>query len=391
MANDIFSESSSTGWFGRIGESIKGVLFGLLLIVVSFPVLFLNEGRAVKTARTLDEGGKTVIAVSTDKPESKNEGKLVYFTGKAEAKETLTDPDFGVSAQSLKLRRKVEFYQWEENKNTETRKKLGGGEEKVTTYEYVKKWDEKPVDSSGFKHPQGHENPQPVVSGKDWVALPITVGGFTLSNTLVGRIENFTEFSAPAGNAPQEKFGGKSVRREGAGFYLGNSEPGTPEVGDLRVSHLVALPGEVSVIAAQAGNGLKAFIAKAGGSIEMLQTGTQSAEAMFATAKKNNTILTWALRLLGVVLMFVGFTLLFRPLSVMADLLPIAGDIVGFGTGLVALLLALPISLIVIAVAWIAYRPMIGIPLVVLAVAGFVYLIRKLATQRKQQIGTAAA
>ena len=60
------STSVSTGWLSRIVESIKGVLVGLVLIIVSIIVLFWNEGRAVRTARSLEEGAKVVVSVKPD-------------------------------------------------------------------------------------------------------------------------------------------------------------------------------------------------------------------------------------------------------------------------------------------------------------------------------------
>jgi len=96
-------------------------------------------------------------------------------------------------------------------------------------------------------------------------------------------------------------------------------------------------------------------------------------------------MMTWILRLVGVLMMFFGFSAIFRPLSVIADVLPIAGTIVGAGTGLVALLLTIPISLVIIAIAWIFYRPLVGIPLVIVAIAGFVFLIRKLLAARNSR------
>ena len=117
----------------------------------------------------------------------------------------------------------------------------------------------------------------------------------------------------------------------------------------------------------------------------MLSTGAVTAEAMFAAAHASNRMLTWGLRLLGVVLMFIGFSLLFRPLSVLADVVPFIGNVVGVGTGIVALLLSVPLSLLVISVAWIFYRPMVGVPLAIAAVVGFAFLIRKLMAQKKIQ------
>ena len=388
MSENHFSETSSTGWFGRIGNSIKGVLFGIALIAVSLPVLFINEGRAVKTRKTLEEGAKSLVTVSAERAEPANEGKLAYLNGQAEAEGTLEDDEFKVSAEALKLRRNVEFYQWVEDKKTETKKKLGGGEETVTTYDYSKKWSDKAIDSSGFKHPQGHENPAPAVTGKHWAAEPVTVGGFTLSPGLVSQIDNFSGVGGDAETELPETIAGKKLHREGGGFYLGEN-PASPQVGDIRVTHEAAMPGEVSVIAAQTGDGLGPYTAKAGGKIEMLETGKQSADSMFATAHQRNKFLTWGLRALGALLMFFGFSALFRPLSVLADVVPLFGTIVGAGTGLIAFLLTVVISFSVISVAWIFYRPLIGIPLILVAVAGLFLLVKKLMAQGKRQAGLA--
>jgi hypothetical protein len=146
------------------------------------------------------------------------------------------------------------------------------------------------------------------------------------------------------------------------------------------------LPGPVSLIAKQTSQTFEPYIAKAGGSIEMLSTGTVSAESMFAAAHASNKLMTWGLRLLGAVLMFVGFNLLFRPLSVLADIVPLFGTIVGAGTGIIALLLSVPLSLLTISVAWIFYRPLVGVPLALAAVVGFVFLFRKLAAQKKAKL-----
>ena len=120
-----------------------------------------------------------------------------------------------------------------------------------------------------------------------------------------------------------------------------------------------------------------------GTTINMLQVGEHSGDSMFEGAQKSNKVFTWILRVVGFVLMFFGFNLIFRPLSVVADVLPIAGTIVGVGTGIVAFLLAAPLSLITIAVAWIFYRPLIGIPLLVVAGIGIFFLIKKLIAQKK--------
>jgi len=75
-------------------NSIVGALIGIALFLVSFPLLFWNEGRAVQTYNSLVEGAAAVISVNADVVDPVNEGKLVHITGPADIDETLTDPEF---------------------------------------------------------------------------------------------------------------------------------------------------------------------------------------------------------------------------------------------------------------------------------------------------------
>eukprot|EP00903_Cladosiphon_okamuranus_P003935 g3933.t1 len=350
-------------FFELLGGAFKGVLIGFILVVVAVPVLFFNEGSAVKTRKTLEEGEKSFVSVSPELVDPANDGKLIYLTGPALTDDKLGDPQFPVSSDALRLKRKVEMYQWEENTKTETKKKLGGGEETVTTYDYVKTWGEKRNDSSRFKRQQGHTNPEMPVRSEVWTAKPIRVGAFELPDSLASKIDNFSSVSFdPETDFPEEILG-KKASVSGGTIYLGGN-PSAPEVGDLRIVFEETLPGPVSIISQQRGNSFEAFVGKAGGRISMLETGVKTPDEMFVAAHAGNRMMTWFLRALGAVLMFIGFSTILRPLSVFADVVPLFGSIVGVGTGLVALLLTIPFSLIIISVAWIFYRPLIGIPLV---------------------------
>ena len=150
--SDSFTEVTTKSWGSRIGESIKGVLFGLVLVVGSCIFLFWNEGRAVQTERSLTEGASLVVPVDPSRVDPANDGKLVHLSGDLKPGAPLTDPDFTVSATALRLARTVEMYQWKEESKSETRKNVGGSEETVTTYEYVRTWSDHasiPVASSG--------------------------------------------------------------------------------------------------------------------------------------------------------------------------------------------------------------------------------------------------
>lgn len=105
---------------------------------------------------------------------------------------------------------------------------------------------------------------------------------------------------------------------------------------------------------------------------------------MFKAAQAENTVLTWILRAAGFFMMFLGLRMVFSPVVVFADVLPILGTLLGAGLGLFAGLTAAVLSLVTIAVAWIFFRPLIGIALFALAVGGIVLLVRA-AMKAKQQ------
>lgn len=168
------------------------------------------------------------------------------------------------------------------------------------------------------------------------------------------------------------------------GFYLGK-DPQEPAVGDLKVTFQVVKAGPVSVIARQIGQTFEPYTVGKLGTIDLLEEGTVSAESMFASEQSSNRIITWIVRVAGFAMMFFGILLLGSPLAVLGDVIPFIGSIVGAGLGLLALVIAAPLTLITVAIAWIAVRPMVGIPLLVLAVVGIAVGLWALLSRRKPE------
>ncbi len=189
--SDSVTTVSSQSWFSRIGSAFAGVIIGAILFVVSFPVLIFNEGNSIAEAKTLQTGEKLVVSVPASPVDQANAGKLVHVTARPRSASGRGSA-ICISAEAIKLARHVEMYQWTESQKSETRKKLGGGEETVTTYSYDKKWSSALEDSSQFHSPDGHANPQemPIESGT-FVATDVKVGDFELPEALVDRIDNF--------------------------------------------------------------------------------------------------------------------------------------------------------------------------------------------------------
>jgi hypothetical protein len=385
MDADSYTEYGGRSWGSRLMESIKGILFGFVMFIVAFPLLFWNEGRAVQTAKSLAEGASEVVSVTANSAETTNEGKLVYVTGDATTTDSVSDPKFGVTVSALRLERVAEMYQWKESKTSNSQKHLGGGETTVTNYKYEKVWSPKLIHSGGFKQASGHENPQTIpVTNQTWTAKSVTLGGFTMPDALIDKMdktESYAVDETAAGNSVpdvQNRF-----KLHQGGYYLGQN-PASPAIGDTRVTFKVVRPATVSIVARQVANTFEAYQAKAGGSVLLLTYGTVGPDVMFKTAEKSNRNLAWVLRAAGFLLMFIGLFLIFNPLAVVADVVPIFGSFLRAGVAGFVGLVASALSLVTISVAWLTYRPLLGIALLVLAAVSVWGLVRL--SMQKQQL-----
>ena len=365
-----YTETSSEGFFSRMGSAFGGIVFGFILICIGSVLLYWNEGRYVRTAQGLAEGKGSVVDIQDSKVDPAHEGALVHVTGTTRADKELQDDDFGVRASALRLRREVRLYQWRENKESKKRKKLGGGQETITTYTYEKTWSESPIDSSRFKE-SGHTNPPgPGIGGQVFEAQDARLGAFQLKPPVLTELTFFEPLPLQNVALPSNR---KSYRLEGNALYRGN--PSQPTVGDVKVEYQVVKPGVISVVAKQVGDGFESYTTKNNSSILLVTNGTKAAQDMFAGAEQSNSSMTWILRGAGWLAMCIGFSMLFGPIGVLADIIPFFGDLVGVGTALFGFLIGSALSLVVIAVGWIFARPVIGVLMLVgaLGVVGFAF------------------
>ncbi len=380
---DTVTEVTSRSWFSRIGSSLTGLLIGPLVILGAIVLLFWNEGRAVGTARSLTEGAGAVVSVAAGTIDPANEGRLVHVTGPVTTGEKLRDAATGVEADGLRLVRKVEAFQWRETSTSETRKKLGGGEETVTTHTYALGWTDHPVDGSAFKQPEGHRNPPVALAGERMTQRSARIGAFALTPVQAGG----PRASRPL---PIEKWGRAALQKTPGNAAAGQSVDGRifvgvdaarPRLGDLRISYEVAATPDATVVARQTGTGFTAFTTSNGRTIEILRDGPMSPAQVFDDAQSGNTTMTWIIRVVGILILAFGFGLILGPLSVLADVVPFVGDLVGGASSMVALAAAAAVGSATIAVAWFASRPLLSAGLIV---AGLVvaYGFRRLAGRR---------
>ena len=371
------TETTTIGWGSRLGASFKGILTGIILFIVGFPVLFWNEGRAVQATKTNDEGAARVVEAQPGAVDPSQNGKLVHVIGEAATKDVLKDDAYGVAETAIKLEKKTEMFQWVEEKTVEDVKKLGGKIERKTTYSYSKEWCDRPVSSDGFKE-GGHINPPAQIALGDAAqqAKNVTLGARRLTDSQISRIGGASHLKTMYKPVVTNEF-----------FEITGTVP-DPKVGDVRVTFSVVRPHTVTVVAAQNGDSFMAYTAKTGSTISHVMEGAVDAAGVFAAAERGNTIITWFLRFIGCFLMLTGVKMVFGPLQVLSDVVPFIGKIVGFGIGAVAFLIAAPCALVTIAVAWLFYRPLLAALLIAAAVGIVVAVV---AMVRKRRAAAPAA
>jgi Transmembrane protein 43 len=385
--SDTYTETTTKSWTTRIGESIKGILFGIVLVVLSCIGLFWNEGRAVQTAKSLTEGVGLIIDIDPGRIDPASEGKLVHVTGDIKAGVKPSDAEFGVSAEGLRLVRTAEMYQWREEAKSETRKNVGGSEETVTTYSYDREWSTTPINSRKFKRLDGHENPAMRYHGADFMASDVTLGAFRPGTHIVRTLPVSQDVRVDAAMAQSLRARvSEPVQASDGKFYLG-ANPGEPRIGDMRISYRLTPAGPVSIIGRQAGSDFTEYQTQAGDRLLMVRPGTMSAADMFQLAQQENVAMTWLIRAIGAVAMFFGFVLILNPLVVVADVVPLIGNILGAGASLVSFIATAVVVPLVIAIAWLWYRPLVSIIVIAVGVAaafGLKMLARRKAAAARQ-------
>jgi Transmembrane protein 43 len=397
---DEVTETTTLSWAQRLSRALFGVIFGLAFFILAFPFLWWNESRSVERIKALDAARGILVEAVPAAVDPANNSKLVHMAGPATTRDVLDDGAFGVRENALKLKRIVEMYQWKETASRDSRTNFGGSQTEQTTYSYSKVWAEGRYDSARFKEPQGHQNPPLPYSSRELVAK-INFGAFALTKDFIAQIDKYdnyplaTQTYAAASAAVKGYF-----TRIGDEYFHG--DPEVPQVGALRVHYQIIRPTDISVVGrqdkeiispydlrdphgipqalppARQPNSLKEFFVLAWGQVDasvakmtetiaLLEMGRVDADGMIAAAFRHNGLVTWLVRGGGLFMMWIGLMAFFNPLKVVADFVPILGELVGASIALVTALVALILSAITIAAAWVYYRPLIGGALVLLA------------------------
>ena len=347
----------------KVNISLKGILGGFIALIISIVLLWWNEGNAVKNIRTTAEMEKMCVDIKSDSIDSKNDGKLVATHGEITNEEELLDNEFGVKIKTPIMKRIVELYQWTEESSTDS--------DDYTTYSYNKEWSSELIDSERF-HQSGHENPQQkIYDDLIFTSNDVKVGAFTLDSYQVKKLSTKASFS---------EFNPDIISKLNLSVYdnylTTSSDLSNPQIGDTRISFVYNDSTEVSILAVQKGNTFVDFVSSTGKHINKIVDGNHTSSEMINIIKNENNIMKWIFRISGIIICVIAVGSILKPICRITSYIPILGGLINSAVGLISVILGLCISLMVIAIAWIRFRPLIGIGLLII-IGALIFLIVK--------------
>ncbi|CAG0881874.1 unnamed protein product [Darwinula stevensoni] len=357
--------SLSMVWLDMKRSPIPALL-GFALLLGGLGIQVWNEDKAVRRAQDLDEGLADVTRIQASKIDLVNEGKLVYVVGRLNIPEPLEDPMHKVAIRAVKLRRRVQMFQWIEVENRIEEEQQDASSH--SSYSYDQDWRDRLIDSSAFQFRYGHENPIKMpLETELQVASHVYVGAFHLSQHLIQG--SFGHFHPLTGD---EQPTDQRIKLH-AGLYFHCEDLFKPRVGDIRIQFSYAgladphLPSMVSVLARQEGQELVPAVTRSGNLLFSLHEGQMSLEDLISMEHLANKSSTWVLRIVGSFLILLGTSFIQRPLLLLLPHVPIMREMVS-GDGLsLAFSMSAFMSLLVIGLSWMWLRPKVAAILLVSA------------------------
>lgn len=191
-------------------------------------------------------------------------GQLLHIVARLYTDEPLTEPDYNIQVQAVKLKRRVQMYQWVEEETYGylyksmlkfiiiyqkilyllysfyySRESIYGQSIDIInngqrTYYYTQDWRDKLVDSSLFYIRSGHENPKEFpIKNRILTANHVLIGNYELSAEAKSKIDNYIEITSDT--RPEDP----AIKLH-SGLYYHCNDVFSPEIGDIRLQFLTA-------------------------------------------------------------------------------------------------------------------------------------------------------
>ncbi|MGI6700896.1 MAG: TMEM43 family protein [Christensenellales bacterium] len=358
----------------RILNSIFGVLIGIVLIIGMSILLFWNEGRYNPADLAVEAQELTSSSTGLD-------GELIWHKCELTGGNMALNDDAIIDSNYLYFSRKVEVYAWIETSESKSKDNLGGSQETETTYSYALGWTTDPQDPSTFYAEEEQGKPKASFGGLTAAELKnssITSEDYNLDSDDL-TIDGVKNLPLTAGVTVEESALNENVVIYGNYIYYkaeDSTGPATPSFNDRRVSYTYIPSGVSGVIVGKlSGDSIVKYTNEDASLYRFFEA--DSIEEVVSILDKEHKTSAWLFRIIGTILMCVGFALITGPLSTILMVVPFLGKASQFLLGIVSFLIGFVYSVLVIVISMIFHNIIALIIAIAIIVLLVLYGIKK--------------
>lgn len=265
---------------------------------------------------SLEEATADIVSLPWHQPFQKQfVGRVVHIAGPLNTGEPLTEPDYNIQVQAVKLRRRVAMYQWVE----ESVERIGSNPQPQDVmdhderqYFYSMEWRETLVDSSHFYLRSGHQNPPNFpFHGQTQVAEHVRIGEYELNERIKSSFNNYVLITSDT----RPDIQGVKLH---SGFYYHTDDIHDPKVGDMRLQfQLAGLESTSYSVVGQLNESgvVEPFHSRVGHELLILRAGDVSIAEIMSQERFSLNVKSWVTRALGTAILFIALSRLLDVLT----------------------------------------------------------------------------
>ncbi|KAJ8734755.1 hypothetical protein PYW08_014005 [Mythimna loreyi] len=334
------------------------------LILFSGVTYFLlwAESQTIQSNLMLEElvSAAESIDVHTGDEAARYEGRVVHIVGPLRILEPISEPDYNIQVQAVKLRKRVQMYQWIEETTEQENFLSEPAEESRKTYWYHKDWRDYVVESSLFYIRPGHHNPpsMPMFS-ETHIAENVKIGWLYLGMDVKRKVNDYYEIWSDS--RPE-----RSDIKLHSGFYYHGESALEHEIGDLRIHFSYAGREDdiYTAVGVVEGGNLQAYSPTrfpTADPICILRKGSYSLKQLHDLERRDANLHTWKYRLLGFVQVFASAMTLHPDwVTLFLQCQWISSNLRRCTRFWVNLVLSFSYTLFIIAIPWLVHKPTFG-------------------------------
>lgn len=337
-------------------------ILSLILFTGVTYFLLWAESQTIQSNLMLEElvSAAESIDVHTGDEAARYESRVVHIVGPLRILEPISEPDYNIQVQAVKLRKRVQMYQWIEETTEQENFLSEPAEESRKTYWYHKDWRDYVVESSLFYIRPGHHNPpsMPMFS-ETHIAENVKVGWLYLGLDVKRKVNDYYEIWSDS--RPE-----RSDIKLHSGFYYHGESALEHQVGDLRIHFSYAGREDdiYTAVGVVEGGNLQAYSPTrfpTADPICILRKGSYSLKQLHDLERRDANLHTWKYRLLGFVQVFASAMTLHPDwVTLFLQCQWISSNLRRCSRFWVNLVLSFSYTLFIIAIPWLVHKPTFG-------------------------------